>query len=991
MASGSGDDMIMCPERGEEKWYIFFVTSVLVYLVGLGGCSLLYLAYWAWNKLVERESDNRHPGIKCQAPVHLGKIQEYIRKHISGDTIASKIILLVTFICNVIYIILTIYRTYFPVEQCFVLSESPNFIVELVVVIILIVYSLLRLLSAENIVKYWFSAYTLVDAFTLPNIFVSITLGVDYLGLRALRFIYLTQLVTLIRYLPFNSQDAIDIISLLINFIILWLTFSGVIHLLEAQGDPWRGFENARSTSFLEYTYFMMVTISTVGYGDYFAMSDWGRFIMVFFILMGLAFFASVLPALADVTSSYYQRTQFARFDTTRVPQHVIVCGHITAFTATEFLKDFLHPDRGDTNTHVLFLHPERPNPELKNVIRSNYSRVQYLVGSVLNTRDLQKSQIEKSQACFIIADKHCENPIEEDNANLLRLVSVKNTTTKVAVIVQLIHSTSKEQVKNIEGWHEDRDIALCLNELKLGLLAQSCMSPGFSTLIANLFYTSDFPLLKSFDTSNAWKEHYIKGASNEIYSCKLSHSFEGQTFHTVARRCYNKLGLVLLALESQTGSRKLYVNPSPNDYPHLKVKPGMYGYFIGQDQAHVEIASVFCEQCHHQAQLTHSEEVHRFVRKLSTKNCRCRKENNCLEGQELTDLSVVVVNEGTKKTLSTQESVSSSLSSSEDEYDAIKQEFSIYIQQPAALDKSILNPGSCDTLIDITVETSPRPELADHVVLCVFANENSPLLGLHNFIIPLRNRLLSESQIKPVVIVSNKRFLEREWKFICKLPDVSLVVGNPLRWQTLLEANITTCSVCVVLTMLSSDGGHEPAISDKEAVLCSLSIQKHLKNKLSHALVITDLRQESNVQFLDFGDEDEQDERIYKAQPFACGEAFSISMADSVTSSAFHTPGTLHLVEELINVSGKKAKCQVVTLPINKTEFVDKRFGDFYSAQLDKYTICLGLYRLLPNGKEDKHYVITTPVPTLLLKSTDIAFILMGRSSEPENDSKTE
>ena len=135
------------------------------------------------------------------------------------------------------------------------------------------------------------------------------------------------------------------------------------------------------------------------------------------------------------------------------------------------------------------------------------------------------RAKINKSSACFIIANKHCNNPIEEDNANLLRLVSVKNTTDKVPVIIQLLHSTSMAQVYNIDGWKEGKDIAISLNELKLGLLGQSCVSPGFSTLIANLFYTSDFPQLKYLGQSN-WQTQYIKGASNEIYSTTFSHTF---------------------------------------------------------------------------------------------------------------------------------------------------------------------------------------------------------------------------------------------------------------------------------------------------------------------------------------------------------------------------------------------------------------------------------------------------------------------------------
>jgi len=73
----------------------------------------------------------------------------------------------------------------------------------------------------------------------------------------------------------------------------------------------------------------------------------------------------------------------------------------------------------------------------------------------------------------------------------------------------------------------------------------------------------------------------------------------------------------------------------------------------------------------------------------------------------------------------------------------------------------------------------------------------------------------------------------------------------------------MSKCSMCVILTALSTSVGHDQAITHKEAMLCSLSIQK-LYNK--HVQILTDLNHKA-VQFLDLGDEDQFNERINKAQ----------------------------------------------------------------------------------------------------------------------------
>jgi hypothetical protein len=613
------------------------------------------------------------------------------------------------------------------------------------------------------------------------------------------------------------------------------------------------------------------------------------------------------------------------------------------------------------------------------------------------------------------VCDKLTNNPLEEDNANLLRLVSVKNTTTDVPVIIQLLLSTSKKQVHNIEGWKIGRDIALCLNELKLGLLAQSCICPGISTLIANLFYTSDFPSLTIFKDKDDWKEQYISGASNEIYSSYFSHQFERKTFHEAAEICYNQLGLILLSLEKIEGKvRFCYVNPSSATNPDLVIESGeggMLGYFIGQDSEHVNVVATYCECCHGDKNSNlnaheRSPQIRKVVRRVTTKQCRCDDDDDEEDSPPSKQTEFVSLGEngvGENGIVSEHQIRIKMLSRSKPkstDSDELEEQFSIYVREPQVLDEAIITDENAVSTTDTLI-----PDVTDHVVLCVFADETSPLLGLHNFLLPLRSKYMPKDKLKPVVIVSNKRFIEREWPLIRKIPDVYIVVGSPLRWQNLEQAKINECSVCIVLSMLARTEGHELAINDKESILCSLSIQEHLKKTAKrNVLIITDLRQESNVQFLDFGDEDEPDERIYKAQPFACGEAFSVSMFDSVTSSAFHSPGTLYLIEDLIHPSSTRTRSQVVPVPL--TDYHGLIFSKFYNDQVKKHAVCLGLYRQLTssdsedeNGhvppasknysldsvftpvKPTKHYVITAPSPSLKLKATDIAFLLIEQT----------
>lgn len=71
-------------------------------------------------------------------------------------------------------------------------------------------------------------------------------------------------------------------------FSFLWFCKFQPLFQVENSGDPWENFQNSQTLSYWECVYLLMVTMSTVGYGDVYAKTTLGRLFMVFFILGGL-------------------------------------------------------------------------------------------------------------------------------------------------------------------------------------------------------------------------------------------------------------------------------------------------------------------------------------------------------------------------------------------------------------------------------------------------------------------------------------------------------------------------------------------------------------------------------------------------------------------------------------------------------------------------------------------------------------------------------
>lgn len=65
-----------------------------------------------------------------------------------------------------------------------------------------------------------------------------------------------------------------------------------------------------------------------------------------------------------------------------------------------------------------------------------------------------------------------------------------------------------------------------------------------------------------------------------------------------------------------------------------------------------------------------------------------------------------------------------------------------------------------------------------------------------------------------------------------------------------------------------------------------SLRLSDNLDDDFIATLLLSELVNDSNVQFLDQDDDDDPDTELYLTQPFACGTAFAVSVLDSLMST---------------------------------------------------------------------------------------------------------
>ena len=166
--------------------------------------------------------------------------------------------------------------------------------------------------------------------------------------------------------------------------------------------------------------YFVMTTISTVGYGIPLE-GKYSKLLVTLLVVTGIVIVPSNCAQLMELISSesMYVRRRYKLVQNT---SHIIITGTISDIAAADFLTEYFHPDHGDQNRHCIILQPNRPQGNIENIINStsNIQQVFYLQGDSLNEKDLKRCQAENSKAIILLSNKQSADPNQEDSKTIL-------------------------------------------------------------------------------------------------------------------------------------------------------------------------------------------------------------------------------------------------------------------------------------------------------------------------------------------------------------------------------------------------------------------------------------------------------------------------------------------------------------------------------------------------------------------------------------------
>jgi hypothetical protein len=226
---------------------------------------------------------------------------------------------------------------------------------------------------------------------------------------------------------------------------------------------------------------------------------------------------------------------------------HVIVYAQDNCDVST-FICEFFHGERLCRDTGIALVTTSELHQNTKELLANpQYGvRVHVLKGDLSLKATLKRAKVSTAEAAFLLTPKHKQlaHYHHVDAQTIVTALNLRTYNPNLEIFVQV--SSHEHKITALSGGLKH---VVCMQELKLGLLAQSCLYPGFITLISNLVYN-----LKPDPNKwkyNTWLREYDTGLNYNFYSDQNLSPLIGMTFTDAALYLFRHCQVTLLGIKT--------------------------------------------------------------------------------------------------------------------------------------------------------------------------------------------------------------------------------------------------------------------------------------------------------------------------------------------------------------------------------------------------------------------------------------------------------
>ena len=897
------------------------------------------------------------------------KLEEYL---VNG--LFQKILSLISCIFAFIIFITYVITTYFPLTN-FYWFDILNIIccsfhnIETLLYLYLADHRIIYILNIERVIELFSSIYPyfcFIDNFYNQRI-VEVARTCNLFRIK--NYLQL--------HIKVNDNEVIKcLVDVLIVSIFCVLLFASIFRIVEINQinllimyPENRLYPLTGQTKFHEFFYFTVITISTIGYGDIYPISEGGRVLIICLIILSAYYVPKKTGEILTIldNTSIYSRENYK--SNSEIP-HLILCGNVSVEGLESFCEELFHVDHGSNEKNIIILDKNKPSSDMRLFLHSGKyeMNLKYLEGNPMNEKDLERADVTKAKAIVILTNKYSLCPHNIDYQNILLALYIKKFLLKKNIIkstiyLQLIKPENKiHYISGLESLSIDNklndDRIIIIEEIKTNLLSKSCLIPGIIPLITNLVRSSG----SSNETKYLWLNEYLDGIEQEIYRTELNESFKNKTFSQISKIIYKHFDAIAFALEIEIDG-KTTINLNPGGFYIQKFLESrddvkFFIYVICSDKEvadKIAKADIYNKTNMYNNDDDGDDEKTNFIEEKKDEDSNVNK-TKFQQYMKLKLKDVILLEENSYYNYNYR--------NKEDDY---------YFEKS----KSWASPD----IKKISIRNSKKYK--DHIIICGIHP------ALYYYLLPLRSKNIGRENLKYVVILT-KNMTKNLWDSIVGFEKIILINGSPLNLEDLYRANIEYASKVVILENgISNNKNFSDKMIDSERIF----IYKAIKNCNPKIQIMTELIFESNIEYLlpDYEISNLNPDNITynTTSVFSSGEVYINSIIDSLTAQAYYNKHIVTIIHQLLT-GGKNGNstirkiCEDAGLKSSnfwQTEipekFINKTFGELYDEFCENDLVILGLYRLPGARDNNTGYIFTKPKEDTKITHRDKVFVL--------------
>jgi voltage-gated potassium channel len=268
--------------------------------------------------------------------------------------------------------------------------------------------------------------------------------------------------------------------ALLLNFI-----FGTLFYLAERGSQP--------DLSFLDAIWWAMVTMTTVGYGDFYAQTSIGRFLISYpCMLVGIGIIGYLVGVVAETMLDRFSKKRRGLMQI-KLKDHIIICNFPNVEKITRLVNEIRDSYEYKDSEFVLVTESIEELPD-----DLQKMDIQFVQGSPLKEDALQKANITQCKGVFVLAKDPSDSSSDSDTFATGTIIEMIEREIKrpIKVIAELV---SHENLKMLQRSRVDGIVSA--DGIMDGLMVQEFLYPGVHDIIHQIISNAVGSQFYIFDT----------------------------------------------------------------------------------------------------------------------------------------------------------------------------------------------------------------------------------------------------------------------------------------------------------------------------------------------------------------------------------------------------------------------------------------------------------------------------------------------------------